>query len=380
MNLSISPSPPVRPSAAPLEPHAALPAGPMAWRRWADAMPDICLWLDPHDGRIVDCNRALFGALGYSRSEVLGWPLQALAEPRNLMLAGETWRRLAKAAPLRDADCVLRTRTGCELAVSATSTPVHDDGGRPVAGLVVWRDITERRRREQALQARKRQLKALAYELAAGDHQERTRLGQHLHDELGGLLMQARAALRRAGDGATASGPALAQLEELLGRTVAAARTAAERVSGPQPGPLGLQATLEHWARTLTQQGPLIVSVEGSLPDPLPLTGAAQAVLLRVLHELAANTRRHARARHLWFRMQAEGSRLSIVVGDDGTGFDTMRLPASLDAGQGAGLIVAEARMHAIGGRLVVQSRLGRGTRAVLTLGLRPGAPATTIL
>jgi PAS domain-containing protein len=74
---------------------AELPASDPSWRRWADALPDICLWLDPNSGRIVDCNRAMFGSLGYTRSEVCGRPLHAFAEPRHLELAASTWQQLA---------------------------------------------------------------------------------------------------------------------------------------------------------------------------------------------------------------------------------------------------------------------------------------------
>ena len=357
--------------------HAAdMADGDPSWRRWADALPDICLWLDPHSGRVIDCNRALFGTLGYSRTEVRGWPLQAFAEPRHLELAGSTWQQLAQGAELRDADCTLRARNGFELAVSASSQPITAADGRRVATLVVWRDITERHKRQQALRARKRQLKSLAYELVATDSREAARSGQRLQNEVVALLARAQTRMRQLGkpDGAT-----LGEIEDLLSRATIAARGEAALLSASDPGDDTLQGAIERLARAVTREGPLVVRVEGQLPPTLELPLPMRSVLMRVLQELVLNARRHAQARQLWIRLQLDERRLDIAVGDDGIGFDVSRLPASTDADGGSGLYSAEARMQAIGGRLVLQSRPGRGTRAVASVPVVAEAPPTTM-
>lgn len=381
MNLSIPAAVPSR--AMPMhEPTTMpMPTEPVAWRRWADAMPDICLWLDPHTGRIVDCNRALFGALGYSRTEVFGWPLQALAEPRNLLAAAATWRSLAACQALRDADCTLRARNGFEVAVSASASPVLNAEGKVVAGLVVLRDITERRKREQMLQARKRQLKSLAFELSEAEARERARIAQGLHDELGKALAHARLKLQQLAGSAVATGTAaLADLDDLLARAQAGTQAASFELSCPLLQTMGLQAAIEHLAQRLTREGPLIARVEGEIPTDLAMPDTTRAVVFRVLRELANNARRHARARHLWFRIQPEAERLSIVVGDDGCGFDVGRLPTGAGAEGGCGLFAADAQMQAVGGRLLVQSRPGRGTRAAVLLPLVTSDPPETLL
>lgn len=361
-----------------------MPTEPVAWRRWADAMPDICLWVTPNTGRIVDCNRALFGALGFTRTEVFGWPLQALAEPRHLQLAGATWRSLAACREVRDVDCILRARNGFELAASATANPVHNDDGKLVAGLVVLRDITERRRREQTLQARKRQLKTLAYELTAAQARERGQLAQGL--QLGALqaLEQARARLAvhgmsGAADGRGSAASLAADVDALLAIATSSLQSSVAELSSPLLQRQGLQAALTDLAHTLTQQGPLIARVEGEVPPDLEMPDATRAVLFRVLRELALNAARHANARHLWLRIMAEPERLSFVVGDDGCGFDVARLTTLANGESGYGLFSADAQMQAVGGRLVVQSKPGRGTRAVAVLPLVTVPTADTV-
>ena len=359
-----------------LDPAADMAEGDPSWRRWADALPDICLWLDPHSGRVIDCNRALFGTLGYSRTEVRGWPLQAFAEPRHLELAADTWRQLAHGNMLRDADCTLRARNGFELAASATSQPITDADGRRVATLVVWRDITERHKRQQALRARKRQLKSLAYELVATDSRESARSGLRLQNEVVALLARAQTRMRQLGK---ADGATLGEIEDLLSRATIAARGEAALLSASDPGDDTLQGAIERLARAVTREGPLVVRVEGQLPPTLELPLPMRSVLMRVLQELVLNARRHAQARQLWIRLQLDERRLDIAVGDDGIGFDVTRLPASTDPDGGSGLYSAEARMQAIGGRLVLQSRPGRGTRAVASVPVVAEAPPSTV-
>ena len=367
---------PSGPAALADRPEADTAGSDASWRRWADAMPDICLWLDPHSGRIIDCNRAMFGTLGYTRSEVCGWPLHAFAEARNLELAAGTWQQLARGGVLRDADCTVRARNGFELAISASSHPVTDADGRVIAALVIWRDITGRRKREQALQARKRQLKSLAYELVATDSREAARSGQRLQNEVVALLARAQTRMRQLGK---PGGATLGEIEDLLSRATIAARTEAAQLSASDPGDDTLQGAIERLARAVTREGPLVARVEGELPPTLELPQPMRAVLMRVLQELVLNARRHAQARQLWIRLQLEDDRLAIAVGDDGIGFDVARLPASTDADGGSGLYSAEARMQAIGGRLVLQSRPGRGTRAVATVPVVAEPPPTTV-
>lgn len=347
------------------------PGEPLAWRRWADAMPDVCLWLAPESGRIVDCNRALFALLGYSRGEVFGWPVKALAEPRNLESASAVWRSLSACRELRDADCTLRARNGFEVAVSVTANPVLNDEGKLVAGLVVLRDITERRRREQSVLARKRQLKSLAFELAGAESRQRQRIARRLQDDAGQALAQAHARLLQLiaeSDGGSMASR-LAEVEGLLGSAMRGLDAAEADLNPPLLRAQGLQAAIEGLSHQISRETALVSRVEGELPE-LEMPETTLAVVFGVLRELAGNATRHANARHLWFRIQTDPDRLCIVVGDDGRGFDVARLSVASAPDEGFGLFTAEAQMQAVGGRLVVQSKPGRGTRAMLVLPL----------
>lgn len=104
------------------------------------------------------------------------------------------------------------------------------------------------------------------------------------------------------------------------------------------------------------------------------------ARLDQVLRNLVANAVRHTSDDgRIDVVLDAVGDRLRITVADDGTGIDPVLLPhvfdrfrSGSDGGSGLGLPIARALVEAHGGTLVLHSRPGEGTRAVVELpGLR---------
>jgi signal transduction histidine kinase len=87
-----------------------------------------------------------------------------------------------------------------------------------------------------------------------------------------------------------------------------------------------------------------------------PLSPRARAAVYRVLQEALANSFKHAQATRIAVELRWEAAELTLVVRDDGRGFD----PAV--GRRGHGLDNIAARAAEIGGRAAVQSRPGAGT------------------
>jgi len=80
---------------------------------------------------------------------------------------------------------------------------------------------------------------------------------------------------------------------------------------------------------------------------------------------------KHARARTVRLTLGPAPEGVRLIVIDDGTGFDAAAVPAGH-----LGLAGMKARAEAIGGRLEVDSRPGRGTTiAVVVPGPETAAP-----
>ena len=100
------------------------------------------------------------------------------------------------------------------------------------------------------------------------------------------------------------------------------------------------------------------------------ISPAHGAELLQLVQESLSNAARHARAKHLAVSLRQESSGPTLIVADDGVGFD---VAGPVPAGH-HGLANMRARAEAIGASLRVESATGAGTRIIVTL--PDGAPA----
>lgn len=105
-----------------------------------------------------------------------------------------------------------------------------------------------------------------------------------------------------------------------------------------------------------------------TLPNLLVITA-----LFGLHGEGLANIARHAQARQVWVTLQQEAQGITLLVRDDGRGFD----PAATRGNGHYGLIGLAERAHLAGGALDIASTPGVGT--TLTLQLPLPTPTATI-
>ena len=187
--------------------------------------------------------------------------------------------------------------------------------------------------------------------VATGDA-ERRRLERDLHDgaqqrllALGIALQLARAELP---EGTASTDELLADAEQELQEALHELR---ELARGIHPAILtdgGLAPAL----RTLAERTSIPVSVvapERRLPP------AVETAAYFVVSEALANVVKHARASRVSVAVRADANHVVVDVEDDGVG--------GADAALGSGLRGLQDRVHALGGRLFVESPPRRGTR-----------------
>jgi signal transduction histidine kinase len=102
-------------------------------------------------------------------------------------------------------------------------------------------------------------------------------------------------------------------------------------------------------------------NVDGDISVP----AGTQEALLRVTREAIINAIRHGGATTVKVDLRRD-SGVRLVVSDDGAGFDVAQAAAAPGR---MGLRSMEARVRAAGGRLVIDSEPGRGTRVDVSIG-----------
>jgi signal transduction histidine kinase len=132
-----------------------------------------------------------------------------------------------------------------------------------------------------------------------------------------------------------------------------------------------LQDWLAELADDFTEQNgdKVAATLVTELLDPLFVPSNQVEQVLRVVQETLANAGRHARAQQITISLDRCGDLITVMVEDDGQGFDPASLPT--DGHGHFGLSIMHARAARIGGKLEIDSAPGQGTRVDLTWPLK---------
>jgi signal transduction histidine kinase len=140
-----------------------------------------------------------------------------------------------------------------------------------------------------------------------------------------------------------------------------------------QAAPLeGMTESLRSLAATIGSRTGLSIELSGEVKTRFGLR--VEAAVYRIVEEALTNVMRHASATTVTISLQHSGERLTVVVQDDGAGFDpSLR---TLTAGSGMGLLCMEERARLVDGFVEIDSAPGRGAALRLSLPVPPpGSP-----
>jgi PAS domain S-box-containing protein len=327
--------------------------GPIARDRVVEGMDDGMIVLDVQ-GRIVDLNPAAQGILGWSAFQAIGW------RAAEVFSAWPELIELCQDASMIHTELALGTGEG-QRNYDVHISPLTDRRGRPVGHVIVWHEITDRKRVQAQLLQQQRVLAVL---------EERERLARELHDDLAQVLGYANAQAQAVRE-LLAQGQ-IAQADAHLARLAAAAQDAHADAReyilgvkvGSSPGQ-GFLPALEQYLQRFGQSCGL--HTELIVPQMLregAFEPAVEVQLLRIVQEALTNVRKHACAHSVRVSFAAQGDQAEIVVEDDGRGFD----PAHLSVGDGPtfGLYIMRERAEDAGGTVQVLSIPGQGTKVVV--------------
>ncbi|MCW5898810.1 MAG: sensor histidine kinase [Flavobacteriales bacterium] len=244
-----------------------------------------------------------------------------------------------------------------------------------VAGLMGYRNLRHRQRlalQEKELTEKRIEEVLRTQELrllgavAAGQEQERERIARELHDHLGSML--------------SAMKIQFSALEEVVAGLRIEQRQSYGRMMGLLDDAVGTVRRISHdmVRGKLAEFG--LVDALGDLRDSIAVKGRLEVELIMfglerrmdrrvevaaygVVQELVSNALRHGKPTELSISLTRAPAKLTIIVADNGAGFDPAKVRSEDD---GMGLANVRSRAAALGGEVSIDSTPGRGTTVVV--------------
>jgi signal transduction histidine kinase len=228
-------------------------------------------------------------------------------------------------------------------------------------------------RREAAETAR---LEALQ-RLADAQETERAHISRELHDQFGQDLTALKLALQRFRKESQDSPPArhsLIQMEELAGNLIRGSQRLAWELHPSALDDFGLEAALQRYTSQWAEQTGVPVDYRSAGLETRRLPREFETALYRIAQEALTNVARHAQAKRASVLLEEKPGHVSLIVEDDGRGFDAEAMLNSVGARRNLGLRGIRERAMLAGGTVEFESTPGVGTTVLVRLPLESEA------
>jgi PAS domain S-box-containing protein len=292
------------------------------------------------NGVVLSWNQAASRMFGFAEPEAIGRPISQLLPPELLSDEVTVLENLRAGERLVHLERTRTAASGENIHLSSTISPLRDGAGRLVGTVRSVRDISERKRAEEALARAKRKLVRV-------QEQERARIARELHDDIGQRLALLTVGLTSVSE----------ELRTQASEIAADLQSLSHELHPSKIEVVGAVTGMRVFCSEFATQHQFDVNFEAS-DVTRQLSSNISLSLFRILQEALHNTSKHSGVRQCRVRLWEAHGWVHLVVTDEGKGFD----PAAMQESRGIGLITMQERVSLADGDLRIESQPGRGT------------------
>ena len=357
-----------------------------------DGVADYAIFTMTSEGRIDSWNAGAERMWGYAAEAIIGRHFEELftAEDRASGVPSAVLDR-ARHDGRALQERYHRRADGTTFYASGVTTRLGPDAALGFAKIA--HDLTASRASEAALgrahdtleervaqrtaewQHGRERVRGLLRKLVTAQEDQRHRIARDLHDQLGQQLTALRLTLERGEQNLAAGRPLRDEIDRGLALVAAVSKEVDFLAWELRPAvldDLGLAAALPRFLRDWSQH--YEVQAEFRLSGFLAghLSKEVEVTYYRVAQEALNNVLKHAHASRVDVVLETRDGRVTLVVADDGVGFEP---PADDDPSDGFGLLGMKERAALVGATIDLESSTGRGTTVYLRSPATPADP-----
>ncbi|PKO12628.1 MAG: hypothetical protein CVU39_23370 [Chloroflexi bacterium HGW-Chloroflexi-10] len=219
--------------------------------------------------------------------------------------------------------------------------------------------------RYEEVQTSRERLQELSHKLLQVHEEERRWLARELHDEIGQYLTALKLRLDQNNLVVTDGVPQLQQAQTLVNELIHKVRQISLDLRPSILDDLGLLPALEWYLDRYRQQTAIQVQFTHQGLARQRFSPETELTVFRVIQESLTNVARHAKTDFAMVTVEARGQVLEFSIEDCGLGFDVSEKTFNSN-----GLVGMTERVVLLQGKLIIDSKPGKGTRIAVKLPL----------
>lgn len=331
--------------------------------------------ISDQSGQIVEQNAA--------HREMFGIPDRALKGQALAAIVGkeQAARVLASLSGTERFDGELITIVnGAPRLIDTTVFTVKNHGGKVACHVALSRDVTEKRKAEEALKnshaeleslvaRRTIALRTLSQRLLKTQDEERRKVARDLHDSTGqtlAALKMSLASLQEKFQDDSSTSRVVDPIAETADRALQEIRTTSYLLHPPLLDEAGFASAAKWYVEGFSKRSGTTVAFD--LPSRLGrLPGAVEIALFRILQESLTNVHRHSRSSKVEIQVDVNDPIVTMRIRDFGCGLaaDVLERFNTSGSNLGVGLVGMRERVHELGGDFNIHSDAEGTTLAV---------------
>jgi PAS domain S-box-containing protein len=327
------------------------------------------------DGTVVFISKKFLDLLGYTKAD-LNKPFSEVltTDEGQQQYLREILKSNRKA--IRSEEIRIHTLKGEELWLDMSIIPMpHSRHQQSI--LLLCSDITERKKTQMQVEKltrrnyeesiRQKQLQAS--QIVEGQEEERKRIAKDIHDGIGQMLTALKFNIESINlKNREKTAEKISYIKDLTTDLIKGVRTATFNLTPPELTDHGIIPALQKMSAELARLTGKNILFENRTEGNIRLNSLAETNIYRVVQEAVNNAIKYANSKFILVAVNYTEGMLSIIVDDDGSGFDDSIADtgANHSSDGGMGLFFMKERISYINGRLFINSEEGKGTRVTI--------------